>query len=224
MRLLHQVQVGDQLHGELTHGVIQTIYFYHQVKAMAMTLGTLDAVFPSSGWGGESWSEGTWGSVGTGNQLVTGFAMSMSTGQLEQTSSTGWGRSTWGSDIWNGFGTTLPSGLAATMAIDGNVLINTEINAGWGRLGWNVNAWGVRGQVGATGQAMTMTLSNVSILNEINTGWGSDGWGVEGWGSSIQVVQPSGQVITVAEGSAGLSFDGDSNLTFKWKCINCSIR
>jgi len=86
-------------------------------QAMAMTLGTLDAVFPSSGWGGESWSEGTWGSVGTGNQLVTGFAMSMSTGQLEQTSSTGWGRDTWGSNVWNGFGTTIPSGLAACLAI-----------------------------------------------------------------------------------------------------------
>ena len=105
-----------------------------------------------------------------------------------------------------------------------HVLINTEINAGWGRLGWNVNAWGVRGQVGATGQAMTMTLSNVSILNEINTGWGSDGWGVEGWGSSIQVVQPSGHCNDcIAEGSAGLSFDGDSNLTLSGNALTAAL-
>ena len=169
--------------------------------------------FGSAGWGGLAWNVGEWGSVNTGNQLVTGLALSANLGSVEQTSSTGWGRNSWGSAIWNGFGDTLPTGVAMSMALDGNVLINTEINAGWGRLGWNVNAWGVRGQVGATGQAMTMSLANVGIDNEINTGWGSDGWGVEGWGSSIQVVQPTGQALTLAEGSGGITFDGDSNLT-----------
>jgi len=181
-------------------------------QALTTELGN-EVAFPGAGWGANSWNVGEWGSVNTGNQLVTGFAMSANLGQVEQTSSTGWGRNTWGSNIWNGFGTVLPLGQSMSMAVSTQVLIDAEINSGWGRLGWNVNAWGVRGQVGATGEAMTMSLANVAIDNEINTGWGSDGWGVEGWGSSIQVVQPTGQVLTLAEGSGGIEFDGDSNLT-----------
>ena len=181
-------------------------------QALTTELGN-EVAFPGAGWGANSWNVGEWGSVNTGNQLVTGFGLSASLGTPSTFASTGWGRSTWGSEIWNGFGTTLPSGVAATMAVSTQVLIDAEINSGWGRLGWNVNAWGVRGQVGATGEAMTMSLANVAIDNEINTGWGSDGWGVEGWGSSIQVVQPTGQVLTLAEGSGGIEFDGDSNLT-----------
>jgi len=172
-----------------------------------------EVAFPGQGWGANTWNVGEWGSVNTGNQLVTGLALSANLGTVEQFSSSGWGRDTWGSGIWNGFGTVLPAGQPMSMAVSTQVLINAEINAGWGRLGWNVNAWGVRGQVGTTGQAMTMSLANVGIDNEINTGWGSDGWGVEGWGSSIQVVQPTGQALTLAEGSGGITFDGDSNLT-----------
>ena len=56
-------------------------------------------------------------------------------------------------------------------------------------------------------------LFRSGVLNEINTGWGSDGWGVEGWGESILTVTPTGIVMTAFEGSAGLAFDGDSNLT-----------
>ena len=197
---------GDNAWNSLTSNIPVT------GQSTSMSLGTLDAVFPSSGWGGESWSEGQWGSVGTGNRVVTEFGLGIALGNVDQTSSTGWGRLTWGSDIWNGYGTTLPSGVAATMALSTQVLIDGEINAGWGRLGWNVNAWGVQGQVGATGQAMTMAQSSVTIDNEVNTGWSSDGWGVEGWGASIQTVSVSGQVLTAFEGSAGLSFDGDSNV------------
>jgi len=179
--------------------------------------------FASAGWGGLAWNVGTWGNVNAGDQLVTGFAMSMSIGQVDQTSSTGWGRSSWGSQVWNGFGDAIPTGLSATMSLDNNTLINTEINAGWGRLGWNVNAWGVRGQVSPTGQVMSMSLANVAIDNEINTGWGSDGWGVEGWGESIQVVQLTGQNMTAFEGSAGLSFDGDSNLTLSGNALTAAL-
>ena len=171
-----------------------------------------EVAFPGLGWGANGWNVGEWGSVNTGNQLVTGFSLSANLGSVDQTSSTGWGRSTWGSDIWNGYGTTLPSGIAATLALDNNVLINTEINTGWGRLGWNINAWGISGQALASNFPISMSLANVSIDNEINTGWGSDGWGVEGWGASIMVVQPTGQVLTAFEGSAGLAFDGDSNV------------
>jgi len=191
-------------------------------QTVSMTLGTLDAVFPSSGWGGESWSEGSWGSVGTGNQLVTGLAMSMGIGQLEQTSSTGWGRDTWGSNVWNGFGTVIPSGISMSMAV-GDELIDTETNRGWGRKEWGIDAWGIGGQVLANNFSLPMTLANVSIDNEINTGWGSDGWGVEGWGASIMVVQPTGQVLTAAEGSGGISFDGDSNLTLTGNALTATL-
>ena len=191
-------------------------------QAATMTLGTLDAVFPSSGWGGESWSEGSWGSVGTGNQLVTGLAMSMGIGQLEQTSSTGWGRDTWGSNVWNGFGTVIPSGISMSMAV-GDELIDTETNRGWGRKEWGIDSWGIGGQVLANNFSLPMTLANVSIDNEINTGWGSDGWGVEGWGESIMVVQPTGQVLTLAEGSGGISFDGDSNLTLTGNALTATL-
>ena len=64
--------------------------------------------FPGQGWGGNTWSIGEWGSVNTGNQLVTGFGLSANLGTVEQTSSTGWGRSTWGSQVWNGFGDVIP--------------------------------------------------------------------------------------------------------------------
>ena len=168
--------------------------------------------FPGQGWGGNTWSIGEWGSVNTGNQLVTGFGLSANLGTVDQTSSTGWGRSTWGSQVWNGFGDVIPSGLSMTATV-GDELIDTETNRGWGRKGWNVDAWGIGGQALANNFPMTMTLASVGVLNEINTGWGSDGWGVEGWGESILTVTPTGIVMTAFEGSAGLAFDGDSNLT-----------
>jgi len=192
-------------------------------QLLSLGLGVVENAFPSAGWGGESWSEGEWGSVGTGNQIVTGFGLGIALGNVSQTSSTGWGRLTWGSDIWNGYGTTLPSGVAATMALSTQVLIDGEINAGWGRLGWNINAWGVRGQVGATGQAMTMAQSSVTIDNEVNTGWSSDGWGVEGWGASIQIVSVSGQTMTAFEGSAGLAFDGNSNVDVVGRAMTATL-
>ena len=167
--------------------------------------------FPGQGWGGNTWSIGEWGSVNTGNQLVTGFGLSANLGTVDQTSSTGWGRNTWGSGIWNGFGDVILSGLSMTATL-GNELIDTETNRGWGRQAWGANAWGIGGAALANNFPMTMTLASVGILNEINTGWGSDGWGVEGWGESILTVTPTGITMTAFEGSAGLSFDGDSNL------------
>ena len=178
----------------------------------SFTLGSV-AGYPGLGWGANTWNVGEWGSVNTGNQLVTGFGLSANLGQVEQSSSTGWGRLTWGTSVWNGYGTVIPASNSMSMSLDNNVLIDTEINAGWGRLGWNINAWGIRGQALANNFPMTMSLNDVVIDNEINTGWGSDGWGVEGWGASIQVVAVTGQTMTAFEGSAGLSFDGDSNLT-----------
>jgi hypothetical protein len=201
---------GANSWGDNSWGTDQNIISVSGIGA-TFSLGN-EVAFPGSGWGANSWNVGEWGSVNTGNQLVTGFGLSANLGQVEQTSSTGWGRNTWGSDIWNGYGTTLPTGVSATMAVGTQTLIDAEINRGWGRQGWNINAWGIGGQVLANNFPMTMSLNDVVIDNEINTGWGSDGWGVEGWGASIQVVAVTGQTMTAFEGSAGLSFDGDSNV------------
>jgi len=176
------------------------------------SLGTSSA-FPSLGWGGESWSEGQWGSVGTGEQPVTGFGLSATLGQVSGFSTTGWGRSTWGSQVWNGYGDVIPNGMSMTMSLDNNVLIDAEINAGWGALTWGATGWGAFGDAFALGNNATVSLGTPVIDNEVNTGWSSDGWGVEGWGASIQVVDVTGQTMTAFEGSAGLAFDGDSNVT-----------
>ena len=178
--------------------------------------------FPGQGWGGNTWSIGEWGSVNTGNQLVTGFGLSANLGTVDQTSSTGWGRNTWGSGIWNGFGDVILSGLSMTATV-GNELIDTETNRGWGRKGWNVDAWGIGGQALANNFSLPMTLASVSIDNQINTGWGSDGWGVEGWGESILTVTPTGIAMTAFEGSAGLSFDGDSNVDAVGRAMTAAL-
>ena len=202
---------GANSWGDNSWGTDQNIISVSGIGA-TFSLGN-EVAFPGSGWGANSWNVGEWGSVNTGNQLVTGFSLSANLGQVEQSSSTGWGRSSWGTNVWNGYGTVIPASNSMSMSLDNNVLIDTEINAGWGRLGWNINAWGIRGQAIANNFPMTMSLNDVVIDNEINTGWGSDGWGVEGWGASIQVVSVTGQNITAFEGSAGLAFDGDSNVT-----------
>ena len=178
--------------------------------------------FPGSGWGGNTWSIGEWGSVNTGNQLVTGFGLSANLGTVDQTSSTGWGRNTWGSNIWNGFGTVIPTGVSMSMSV-GDELIDTETNRGWGRKGWNVDAWGIGGQTLANNFSLPMTLASVSIDNQVNTGWGSDGWGVEGWGESILTVTPTGIAMTAFEGSAGLSFDGDSNVDAVGRAMTAAL-
>ena len=43
---------GDNAWQSLTSNISPT------GQALSLSLGNLDAVFPSSGWGGESWSEG----------------------------------------------------------------------------------------------------------------------------------------------------------------------
>ena len=197
---------GDNSWGSTTNFLQPTGF------ALSANLGTLDAVFPSSGWGGESWSEGTWGNVGTGDQIVTGFGLGVALGNVGQTSSTGWGRSTWGSQVWNGFADVILTGQVMTATV-GDELINTDINSGWGGSPWGHTGWGAYGNAFISGNAISATLASVTIDNEINTGWGSDGWGVEGWGASIQVVSVSGQTMTAAEGSSGIEFDGDSNVT-----------
>ena len=207
---------GDNSWGSTTNFLQPTGF------ALTSNLGTLDAVFPSSGWGGESWSEGTWGNVGTGDQIVTGFGLGVALGNVGQTSSTGWGRSTWGSQVWNGFADVILQGQSMTATV-GDELINTDINSGWGGSPWGHTGWGAYGTCILTGNAISANLASVTIDNEINTGWGSDGWGVEGWGESIQTVTLSGQAMTMAEGSGGIEFDGDSNLTLSGNALTATL-
>ena len=61
-------------------------------EAATFSLGNVTG-YPGLGWGANTWNVGEWGSVNTGNQLVTGLSMSMDIGQVDQTSSTGWGLS-----------------------------------------------------------------------------------------------------------------------------------
>ncbi len=130
-----------------------------------------------------------------------------------------WGQVTWGYAKWGELGdaNALPNNtnLLATTTL-GTGTQEGEINTGWGRAdGWGTNGWSIQGTLEASGIQATANLSSVTIDNEINTGWGSDTWGTELWGSSgLNVpVNNTNLSITAFEGSAGLAFDGDSNLT-----------
>ena len=130
-----------------------------------------------------------------------------------------WGQVTWGYAKWGELGDATTSlnntNLLATTTL-GTGTQEGEINSGWGRAdGWGTFGWGIQGTLQASGIQATANLSSVTIDNEINTGWGSDTWGTELWGSSGLTVpiNNTNLSITAFEGSAGLAFDGDSNLT-----------
>jgi hypothetical protein len=167
-------------------------------------------------WGQYTWGSNTWSS-NLNTISVNGQAMSVSLNNsgitITNEVNVGWSSDSWGVENWGLSGQTVqPTGVLLTASV-GDELIDTEINLGWGRLTWNENAWGIAGDVLLSGNSLTSVLGSPTIINEINTGWGSDGWGVEGWGASIQVVEPTGIQMTAFEGSAGLAFDGDANVT-----------
>jgi len=87
----------------------------------------------------------------------------------------------------------------------------------WGNQTWGFANWGELGDqnVSLTGISTSFNLASVTTDGELNTGWGSDTWGTELWGSSgLNIpVNNTNLLITAAEGSAGLAFNGDSNLT-----------
>jgi len=87
----------------------------------------------------------------------------------------------------------------------------------WGNQTWGFANWGELGDqsVSLTGISASFNLASVTTDGELNTGWGSDTWGTELWGSSgLNIpVNNTNLLITAAEGSAGLAFNGDSNLT-----------
>ena len=130
-----------------------------------------------------------------------------------------WGQVTWGYAKWGELGDATTSlnntNLLATTTL-GTGTQEGQINSGWGRSdGWGTFGWGIQGTLQASGIQATANLSSVTINTQINTGWGSDTWGTELWGSSgLNVpVNNTNLLITAAEGSGGISFDGDSNLT-----------
>ena len=175
-------------------------------------------------WGQFTWGSNTWNSA-VNTISVSGQAMSAAITTPKWVNNVGWGSDDWGVENWGSSGLTPSiSGIAFTATLNNSgITVTGEINSGWGRLEWGENAWGIAGDVLTAGNSLTGALGTLSITTEINTGWGSDGWGVEGWGASIQVVQPSGLVITAFEGSTGLSFDGDSNLTLSGNSLTATL-
>ena len=59
---------------------------------------------------------------------------------------------------------------------------------------------------------MSLNNDGVIVTGEVNVGWGSDTWGTETWGESGNVHQVTGLAMTAAEGSSGISINGDSSL------------
>ncbi len=131
----------------------------------------------------------------------------------------GWSALTWGFAKWGDLGnvsTTLTNtNLLATTTL-GTGTQEGEINSGWGRAdGWSTFGWSIKGTLQVSGVLATANLGSVTIDREINTGWGSDTWGTELWGSSglSVALTNTNLLMTAAEGSSGIEFDGDSNLT-----------
>ena len=90
---------------------------------------------------------------------------------------------------------------------DLTVFVSNPNNVPWGGDKWGFGEWN-------NGEAMSMSLNNdgVVVTGEVNVGWGSDTWGTETWGESGNVHQVTGLAMTAAEGSSGISINGDSSL------------
>jgi len=105
-----------------------------------------------------------------------------------------WNNQTWGFLKWGELG-------------DAFVDVSNPNNVPWGGDKWGFGEWN-------NGEAMSMSLNNdgVIVTGEVNVGWGSDTWGTETWGESGNVHQVTGLAMTAAEGSSGISINGDSSL------------
>ena len=105
-----------------------------------------------------------------------------------------WGNQTWGFLKWGELGNAF-------------VDVTNPNNVPWGEDKWGFGEWN-------NGEAMSMSLNNsgITITNEVNVGWGSDTWGTETWGESGNLHQVTGLAMTMAEGSSGISINGDSSL------------
>ena len=91
---------------------------------------------------------------------------------------------------------------------DLTVFVSNPNDTLWGRDTWGTYFWG-----GGDNLNMSLNNSGITITNEINQGWSSDAWGIETWGESGNLHQVTGIAMTMAEGSNGISINGDSSLT-----------
>jgi len=129
-------------------------------------------------------------------------------------SAEGWSSATWGFQSWGVLGNASAPITGQPLSANlGSLDISGEINNGWGRAEWGTLGWGIAGTLETSGFSLPMTLASVAIDNQITVGWGRDAWGAENWGESTERAAVTGLSMTAAEGSAGLSFDGDSNVT-----------
>ena len=115
-----------------------------------------------------------------------------------------WGNQTWGFLRWGELGNAF-------------VDVSNPNDTLWGRDTWGTYFWG-------GGQNMDMSLNNsgITITNEINQGWSSDAWGIEPWGESGNLHQVTGIAMTMAEGSGGISINGDSSLTLSGNLLTAA--
>lgn len=106
-----------------------------------------------------------------------------------------WGAHSWNQGAWN-------------QNQDLTVFVSNPNDTLWGRDTWGTYFWG-----GGDNLNMSLNNSGITITNEINQGWSSDAWGIETWGESGNLHQVTGIAMTMAEGSNGISINGDSSLT-----------
>ena len=139
-----------------------------------------------------------------------------------------WGQVTWGYAKWGELGdaTVSPNNtnLSATVTL-GTGTQEGEINDGWSRQAWGANGWGIAGTLVTNSNALSANLNSVTATTEINTGWRSDTWGTELWGSSgLRIpITNTNLSMTAAEGSSGITFNGDSNLTLTGLPLTSSL-
>ncbi len=129
-----------------------------------------------------------------------------------------WGQVTWGYAKWGELGDATTSLNNTNLLATTNLGTGTqegEINSGWSGKGWGTTGWGIAGTLIPNSNSLSANLNSVTVTNQINTGWGSDTWGTELWGSSgLRIpINNTNLSMTAAEGSSGITFNGDSNLT-----------
>ena len=115
-----------------------------------------------------------------------------------------WGAHSWNQGAWN-------------QNQDLTVFVSNPNDSLWGRDTWGTYFWG-------GGQNMDMSLNNdgITTTTQIFQGWGSDTWGTETWGQSGNLHQVTGLAMTMAEGSGGISINGDSSLTLSGNPLTVS--
>ena len=143
----------------------------------------------------------------------TGVSATSSTGSVDTFASAGWGGRSWGNNEWGELSdnTVTLTGVSATSSVGTPIAGALQ---GWGRSEYGEQPWGESNNpvITLTGNSVTSAVGSPTALTEINTGWGSDTWGTETWGQSGNLHQVTGIAMTMAEGSGGISINGDSSL------------